>query len=101
MTAQIRHFFSESDEETSAKLREIENWRNFDVFEAIEGTITTRWVLTTKDGTKKARLVARSFQDPMIDELLKDSPPCSRDSFRSILAVFSSLYFETQQDGNV
>ena len=87
-------FFSVSDE-TSAKLTEIENWRNFDVFEAIEDqgqdTITTRWVLTTKeDGTKKARLVARGFQDPMIDELLKDSPTCSRDSFRSILAVFSS-----------
>ena len=84
-------FFSESDEETSAKLTEIENWRNFDVFEAIEGTITTRWVLTTKeDGRKKACLVARGCQDPMIDELLKDSPTGSRDSFRSILAVFSS-----------
>ena len=53
--------------------------------------IDTRWVCSTKEnGELKARLVARGFQDPDLDTLIKDSPTCHRESLRLALTISAS-----------
>ena len=53
--------------------------------------LTTRWVLTEKQGgIRKARLVIREFQDPDLADLIKDSPTCGRESFRIVITIASS-----------
>ena len=49
--------------------------------------LTCRWVLTDKEGRKKARLVARGSQDPDMPSLVKDSPTCSKKAFRIVLTI--------------
>ena len=80
----------------AAKLKELASWTSNDVFCEVpytgQATLETRWVLTEKDdGSKKARLVVRGFQDPDVDKLVKDSPTCSKETFRLVLSVFASL----------
>ena len=48
--------------------------------------ITCRWVLTEKeDGFKKARLVARGFEDAELNPAEKQSPTCSKELLRCLL----------------
>ena len=56
----------EQDPFAEAKMEELKNWTENDVFERVEDQgqlkISTRWALTEKkDGRRKARLVARGF----------------------------------------
>ena len=50
-----------------AKLKELEKWKRFDVYNEVpdneQNTISVRWVCTTKDGKVKARVCARGFED--------------------------------------
>ena len=57
-----------NEAENEAKLRELENWRDFNVYDEVQNTgqktISTRWVVTSKENNKvKARLVVRGFED--------------------------------------
>ena len=80
-----------------AKLEEIEKWRLFQTFLEVpdngEKAITTRWVCTRKikgnQVVHKARLVARGFEEDQTS-FQKDSPTCSKESLRLLLAILSS-----------
>ena len=86
----------------AAKEKEMQNLKNYDVFEKVkdEGQITigTRWVITKKeahDGQKtkyKGRLVARGFQEK--EKIQSDSPTAQRDSFRLFLAIAANMRIE-------
>ena len=54
-----------------------------------QSTLTTRWVITNKDGKAKAQLVVRGFEEDFI--MLKDSPTVGKGAMRMILAVASSM----------
>ena len=78
-----------------AKMRELKTWRDFNVFEEVENTgqsyITTRWVMSIKaDGTKKARLVARGFEDDCLSKSEKESPTCPKEAFRIAVSICGS-----------
>jgi hypothetical protein len=83
-----------SDEVWSAKIKEIENWNDNEVYEEVNNigqkVMSVRWVVTEKlkDGNRvvKARLVARGFEEDSSD-LRKDSPTCSKESIRVAIAV--------------
>ena len=80
-----------------AKEKEIQNWKENDVFEEVEDrrqkAITVRWVITEKvkygQIVTKARLVARGFEENT-ENLRKDSPTCSREAIRILIAIASS-----------
>ena len=78
----------------NAKTKELQSWEQFNVYTKVplenQQFITTRWVCSEKEGTKKTRLVARGFEDPEYDIVLKVSPTCSKESFRAVLALFAS-----------
>lgn len=77
-----------------AKWKELESWKNFEVFEEVKNEgqkfITVQWVVTQKfhdDGRSvKARLVARGFQEPN-EHIKKDSPTTTRESVRVLLCM--------------
>ena len=78
-----------------AKIQELQDWKNNNVYTEVplngQEVITTRWVLTNKnDGSKKARLVAKGFQESD-ESLVKESPTCSRESMRIVIAILSSM----------
>lgn len=78
-----------------AKQDEIKTWIDNHVFEEVkdEGQkyISTRWVCTYKETPNtvlpKARLVARGLEELEMSELKMDSPTCSSDSLRLLVAV--------------
>ena len=80
-----------------AKEKEIQNWKENDVFEEVEDrrqkAITVRWVITEKvkygQIITKARLVARGFEENT-ENLRKDSPTCSREAIMILIAIASS-----------
>ena len=82
-----------------AKEKEIQNLRNYEVFEEVQyvgqETIGTRWVITMKedhDGQKtkyKARLVAQGYKE--LEKAQSDSPTAQRESFRLFLAVAATI----------
>ena len=65
-----------------AKLSEIQNWKNFNVFTEIDNNgqtkISTRWVITTKGPNIKAHLVAKEFQEQ--HNYPVDSPAVSKSA---------------------
>ena len=92
-----------SDEVMVAKMKEIENWDANEVYEEVENigqaTISVRWVVTSKIRNDKpiikARLVARGFEEH-IPDLRKDSPTCSKESVRLVLAFASAQNWSCQ-----
>ena len=77
-----------------AKKQELKTWRDLDVFTEVDeqgqSTISSRWVLTEKEGRKKARMVTRGFEDDEIDTVDKQSTTCSKEAFRILLAMAAS-----------
>ena len=94
----------DNDAIMTAKHKEIENWKKNDVFEEVpfdnQNTITTRWVITTKEKDSimitKARLVARGFEDQGTDKGKVDSPTCSKESLALILSILSMKKWQCQ-----
>ena len=86
----------------AAKEKEVENIKDYAVFEEIEDDgqerITSRWVITKKtawDGQKqdyKAQLVARGFQETI--EPQSDSPTALRESGKLFYSVAANEGFE-------
>ena len=64
-------FITTVDEYKDAKLDELANWKSKAVYEEVDDVgqpfVTCRWVLTQKPDRKKARLVVRGFEDPILD----------------------------------
>ena len=85
----------------AAKEAELKSWEKHKVFEAVQDVgqkaISTRWICTLKEkeGTvvPKARLVARGFEE-IDQDLEKDSPTCSSESLKVILAVIAQHEWE-------
>lgn len=80
-----------------AKEEEIRRWRENEVFVEVQDTgqtrVSTRWVCTEKakkgETIYKARLVARGFEEDS-SQLRTDSPTCSKESLRLLLATVAS-----------
>ena len=85
--------YNNSTEAMDAMFRELQKWRDYEVYEEVEEsnqkTISVRWVLTEKEGKVKARLVARGFEDKDLDTRT-DSPTCSKMNLRLIIAIAAS-----------
>ena len=85
-----------------AKMAEVSNLLDYDVFEEVEDkgqeTIGSRWVITAKekhDGQKqktKARLVAPGFQETLKSQ--SDSPNVLMESFKILMAVVANSNFK-------
>ena len=86
-----------NDAVVMAKEKEIQNWKDNDVYEEVDDVgqkiTTSRWVITekVKDGIAqiKARLVARGFEEDT-DGLRKDSPTCSKETVRIRFVIAAS-----------
>ena len=73
--------------------KELQNWIENAVYKEVSNVgqefVTVRWVLTEKEnGTKKARLVARGFQEDT-SKFLVDSPTCSKEIRRVFLCILT------------
>ena len=83
-------------EEMKAKTTELDNWRNFGVYEEVKNTgqktISVRWVITEKEKegqqSLKARLVARGFEETC--DIQSDSPTASKELMRIFLSILCS-----------
>jgi hypothetical protein len=81
----------------TAKIKEIENWENNQVFEEVsyvnQHVISTRWVISTKEKAgsfvTKARLVARGFEDDAVTKEGVDSPTCSKETVRITMSIMA------------
>ena len=77
----------------TAKLKELENWKNFDVYEAVRYSrqefIAVRWVVTEKSTDSgpvwKARLVVRGFQEEQ--KCRSDSLTTGKDAIRVLIGL--------------
>ena len=80
----------------NAKLEELHNWKSNNVYEEIPKTnqklLHCRWVCTMKQTDQnqvpKARLVVKGFEE-QTNEILKDSPTCSKKGLRLILSIIA------------
>ena len=85
---------------TEAKMQELQKWKDNDVYDEVpdngQRRISVRWVITEKAECGKlivqARLVARGYEECNLCDVRKDSPTCSRQTLRIILAINSSKH---------
>jgi len=81
-----------------AKEAELEKLRMFNVYEQVEDegqtVVSTRWVMTNKDGQVKARLVARGFEEEYI--LPRDSPTIGKGAMKVFLSIASSKNWQVK-----
>ena len=92
-----------TDSFAEEKLKEIQNWRDNDVFEEVDFenqySLSTKWVCTVKERLnpveKKARLVVRGFEDVATD-IASYSPTVSMEVFNLVLAVIASKGWSVQ-----
>lgn len=79
-------------EVNKAKQSELEKLKTFNTYEEVvdngQNTLSTRWVITNKEGSIKARLVVREFEEEYY--VSKDSPTVSKGSMRIFLSISSS-----------
>ena len=72
-----------------AKHVELRKLKDFDVYDVVEDVgqpcISTKWVITRKDGGMKARLVARGFEETQYIE--SNSPTVAKTTMRILLAT--------------
>ena len=81
------------------KIAEIEKWTNNDVFEEVPiesmeddaVPISTRWVTNDLPGKRKARLVARGFEEDPLAMTETVSPTCRKESLRILFTVTASM----------
>ena len=76
----------------AAKEKELQAWKDMDVYEEVPDTgqsrIQTSWLISEKEGGYKTRLVVRGDQE---DNCLQaDSPTCSKLAIRVFLAIAAS-----------
>ena len=89
--------FHAEPEVIAAKEAELDRWKEYKAYEEIEfdnqHILTTRWVITEKDGGKiKGRLCVCGFQEKIYPQ--SDSPTALKDSFKTFLAIAANESFE-------
>ena len=76
-----------------AKEAELDNWKNFKVYEAVDDVgqeaLNTNWVLVKKDDGVKARLCVRGGQEKNKDEIRTDSPTVNEVNSSTLLQQLS------------
>ena len=81
---------SESKEVTIAKENELNKLAQFDTYQEVtdcgQKPLSTRWVVTNKDGNTKARLVVRGFEEKDL-EIPRDSPTVGKGAMRLLLSI--------------
>ena len=81
---------SESEEIVSAKLNELEKLVQFDTYEEVndngQKVLSTRWVITNKNGPTKARLAVRGFEEKDL-EIPRDSPTVGKGAMRLLISI--------------
>ena len=81
---------SESEEIVSAKVNELEKLVQFDTYEEVndngQKVLSTRWVITNKNGQTKARLVVRGFEEKDL-EIPRDSPTVGKGAMRLLISI--------------
>ena len=79
----------------SAKEKELSSWKQNNVYVEVpyngQNLISLKWVCTLKtveeNTVPKARLVAKGFEERYNEQIPKDSPTCSRESLRTVMAI--------------
>lgn len=83
----------------TAKKEELEKLKNFDTYDEVkfqnQTCISTRWVVTMKNGKPKARLVVRGFEEDS-REIDSDSPTVCKTALRVFLTIVASLHWEVK-----
>ena len=87
-----------------AKQKELESWKSNNVYKEVDDEwqprISCRWVITSKvvNGISiaKACLVARGFEDSEVKGRQTDSPTCSKESIRIVLAIIASKEWKSR-----
>lgn len=73
-----------------AKESELDKLQQFETYEEVtncgQKTLSTRWVITNKEGKTKARLVVRGFEEQDV-EIRKDSPTVGKGAIRMFLSI--------------
>ena len=87
-----------------AKLTELNNWKTNNIYEEMpynnRKLMHVKWVCTVRETNNqqipKDTLVVKGFGEPTKDEILKDSPTCSKEKFASSVKCYSTKEIETQ-----
>ena len=92
VNASIALKHTENDDNTStAKMAELQKLLQFQTYEEVsdcgQQVLSTRWVITSKEGQTKARLVVRGFEEDFI--MPRDSPTVGKGTMRVFLALTS------------
>ena len=73
-----------SSKDTSAKLVELQKLQHFNTYKEVKDcgqqTLSTRWVITNKEGQTNARLVVRGFEEEFM--MPRDSPTVGKGTMR-------------------
>ena len=81
---------SEEKDITMAKKNELDKLAQFNTYEEVaeqgQRTLSTRWVITSKEGKTKARLVVRGFEEKDL-EIPRDSPTVGKGAMRIFLSI--------------
>lgn len=81
---------SESKKINIAKENELEKLVQFETYEEVvdcgERAISASWVITSKDGMTKARLVVRGFDEKDL-EIPRDSPIVGKGAMRLFISI--------------
>ena len=82
----------QTDGVTVAKIAELEKLSDFKTYEDVldigQTTLSTRWVITEKNGQPKARLVVRGFEEEY--DMPRDSPTVGKGTMRTVLTFAST-----------
>ena len=78
-----------------AKLKELESWKDNNVYETVENQnqkcISVRWVCsvkqTDKGSKRRARLVARGFEEDSLNNFEIEPPSASKDTLKTLLSA--------------
>ena len=81
------------------KQNEVEKWKKNHVYDEVQindvqeniTPISTRWVTTEEGDKRKARLVARGFEEEPLASTDTVSPTCRKESLRLLFTITSSL----------
>ena len=87
-------------EVTNAKIKELESWRQNDVYDEVpfenQQCISSKWVLKPKivnnQHITKARLVLKGYEED--DCFRTDAPCCRRESIRLMLAITATMKWD-------
>ena len=82
-----------SEECFKAKICELEKLKSFDTYEEIpddgQTSISSTWVISKKEGSVKARLVARGYEEET--QIQTDSPTVSKAGMRILLIIAAAF----------